>query len=94
MENKNEMTLEELQSQYDKLAARSRVLREKISQKKKEDEEVKRLKLANEKEQRKKEVDEAIEKCYKLLADYTNDYGTYHTNDNIPFLFKTWNWLV
>lgn len=91
MEEKNEMTLEELQQQYDKLTARRKVLKEKIAKRQQEHEIAQKKKLAEEKENRKKAVEDAKEAYMKLLNDYVRDYGEYESD---TFYFKTWNYIV
>lgn len=91
MEEKNEMTLEELQQQYDKLTARRKVLKAKIAKRQQEHEITQKKKLAEEKENRKKAVEEAKETYMKLLSDYVKDYGEYESD---TFYFNMWNYIV
>lgn len=92
MEEKNEMTLEELQQQYERVSARRKLLKEQIEKRQKEYEKEKREKLAKEKELRKQAVIEAEERYCSLFSKYVEDYN--EDPDGNTFFFKTWHYIV
>lgn len=98
MSTKKEFTLAELEEQYKLAEERKNDIKKQIEQKKKEETELRKAKLALEKDQRLKEVDEAFEKYTKLLKAYIDDYGVYPlaTNENAFDLFssKFWNMII
>ena len=92
MENKNEMTLEELQQQYDKLTAKRKLLKEQLEKRKQEYERERQEKLVKEKELRKQAVIEAQNRYGELFEKYIKDYN--EDPDGNTFFFKTWNYIV
>lgn len=95
MENKNKMTLEELEKQYNEAAEKYESISKAYAVKKKEEDEKKREALAIEKEIRKKEIEEAEEHLCSLIAAYIKDYGSYSTtrsyhDGDFPYL---WHWF-
>ena len=92
MENKNEMTIEELQQQYDKLTAKRKLLKEQLEKRKQEYERERQEKLAKEKELRKQAVIEAQNRYGELFEKYIKDYN--EDPDGNTFFFKTWNYIV
>ena len=98
MSTKKEYTIEELEAQYNKTEESQRVLKEQIEQKKREEENLRKARLALEKENRKNEVNDAFENYKTLLEAYINDYGVYSyaADENIFDLFssKFWNLII
>ena len=97
MADKRELTLKELEEQYNLVDEKRNVLKKQIEQKKREEEELREAQLAKEKDNRKKEVDDAFEKYKMLLKAYLNDYGAYYcTSESGCDLFsvKFWNDIV
>ena len=88
-EDKREMTIEELEAQYDEANRHRKILGEKIKMKKREEEERRVAQLALDKKKRKEEVDKACEQFLKLKRAYMRDYGsyTYTTDDGYASLF-------
>jgi hypothetical protein len=84
-----EMTIEELEAQYDEMNEQRKRLAAKIKMKKREEEERKVAQLALDKEKRKEEVDKACEKFLELRKAYMRDYGSYNytTDDGYTSLF-------
>lgn len=80
--DKRELTVEELEVQYNDVAKQYKDLGNLIKQKKKEEAERKQAELALEKERRTKEVKEARKHARDLLAAYIKDYGSYEEYDD------------
>lgn len=94
---KNEMTIEELEKEYEKLNKQRDNVSKVLYERKKAEEEKKKAALAAEKDNRKKEVNDAIDNAMKLLKKYTEDYGSFsitdHVND-LSFLFGSKPWRL
>ena len=94
MENyKNNLTIDELKEEYNKVAKHFKELEELIQQKDREETEKKRRELTLKKENRQKEVDDAFEKYVELSRAYERDYGSYiltrnSFNDFLNLLFN------
>ena len=98
MSTKKTYTLEELEKKYEDARTNFEFFKAEFEQKKREEEELKRLRLVEEKSARKKEVDDAFENYKTLLEAYINDYGiySYAADENIFDLFssKFWNLII
>ncbi len=98
MEDNRELTIDELQKQYEEVKRNFKRLSIQLEKKKKEEEELRETKLAKEKDARKKEVNEAFEKYKALLKAYMDDYGnySYSSDDGVCDLFssKFWNCII
>ncbi len=77
MDNKKELTIEELKKLHHDLLNETNTVSALLQQKVQEEEDRKKTQLALEKEARKKEVDEALDNYNKLLKAYMKDYGAY-----------------
>lgn len=88
-ESKRELTIEELEAQYDEIVKQRNKLYETIKMKKKEEEERRVAQLALDKKKRKEEVDKVCEQFLKLRSAYMKDYGSYDytTDDGYTSLF-------
>lgn len=84
-----EMTIEELETQYNEINEQRKKLGEKIQMKKREEEERRVAQLELDKKKRKEEVDKACEQFLKLRSAYMRDYGSYNytTEDGYTSLF-------
>lgn len=77
MEDKRELTTEELEAQHKELIKQSKILEEQIKKQKQKEEDERQAKLAATQEERKKEVDDALKHYRKVFNSYIKDYGTY-----------------
>jgi hypothetical protein len=80
MENKIELTIEELEAQY-------KALGEEIKQKKQTAEEEKKKKLAEVKAARMSEIEAVGEKYVTLIEDFIHDYGSYEPKHISPYIY-------
>lgn len=99
MENKNkEMTIEELETLYNKMTEEQKSLKEELKKRKQEEEDRRVAQLALDKEKRKKEVDEAFDNYRTLINAYIRDYGSYvtitSTSDSKYLLDNPWAWWM
>ena len=88
MDNKKELTIEELKKLHHDLLNETNTVGVLLKQKVQEEEDRKKAQLALEKETRKKEVDEAFDNYSKLLKAYIKDYGVYSSTtyaDDCPW---------
>ena len=93
MENKKDLTVEELQQQCEEAKKNFETLNKQLKKAQQDEEDRRKAKLALEKENRKNELEEAFNKYMSLLKAYIKDYGSYHTTypDNLDLLFdKAW----
>lgn len=93
MGNKNEVSIEELEEQYERLSKKAEAARKQLDKKKAEEESKKREVFAAEKEKRKAEIDAVYAHYRELLKKYLEDYGyyssTYSADDD-----ETWGDVV
>lgn len=75
MSTKKNLTIEELEEQYLKAEENFKAAREQLTQAKKEEEEIKKAKLAEEKQTRYDEIMAAYKHFEKLRSAYVDDYG-------------------
>ena len=100
MEDKREMTLEELEAKYEKMTEEYKVIENQIKKKKREEEDKRKAELTARKDARYKEIEEASKHLSQLIKDYTKDYGSFsfkrnYSSDNddrdFPYL---WHWFL
>lgn len=95
MEDKREMTLEELEAKYKKMTEEYKVIEDQIKKKKQEEEDKRKAELAANKDARYKEIEAVSEHLYQLIKDYTKDYGKFSfkrnysddKNDYFPYIY-------
>ena len=82
---KNEMTIEELEKEYEKLNKQRDNLSKILNERKNAEEEKRRAELAAVKKEREAEIEMTTEALASLLMAYNKDYGTYFiTRKNTP----------
>lgn len=92
---KNEMTIEELEKEYEKLNKQRDNVSRVLQERKKAEEEKKKAALEAEKTKREKEVKDAINNAIELIKKYTEDYGSFSITDSVndlSFLFGSKPW--
>ena len=95
MEDKREMTLEELEAKYKKMTEEYKVIEDQIKKKKQEEEDKRKAELAASKDARYKEIEAVSEHLHQLIKDYTKDYGKFNftrnysndKNDYFPYIY-------
>ena len=95
MEDKREMTLDELEAKYKKMTEEYKVIEDQIKKKKQEEEDKRKAELAASKDARYKEIEAASEHLHQLIKDYTKDYGKFsftrnysdNKNDYFPYIY-------
>ena len=83
MEDKIELTTEELEAQHKEMIKQSKILAEQIKKRKQKEEEERKEKLSYTQKDRKKEVDDALEHYHKVLGAYVEDYGMYSLTSSV-----------